>query len=113
MLTMPAACSASGISLPARAILSDGTGSRVNPVASVRFFWFIVGTSHGFSEKLGNVPKFPKYLGIFRKLKRIFGKLWKTLGKFGNAILGDIPASEELLRVILATEQGTSWTDVH
>jgi hypothetical protein len=72
-----------------------------------------IGNSHNFSEILGNVPKFQKYLGTF-------GNFWELLGKIGNLWerdLGDIPASEEtvteLRRVILATEQGISRTDVH
>ncbi len=58
--------------------------------------------------------------GKFWETSGIFGKLWETLGNFGKLRerdLGDIPASEEtvteLWRVILATEQGTSRTDVY
>jgi hypothetical protein len=39
----------------------------------------VIENFHGFSEKLGNVPKLYETLGIL-------GKLWETLGNFGNVI---------------------------
>jgi hypothetical protein len=67
----------------------------------------INGNSHKFSEFLGNIPKFQNHLGNFGKFWEILG----ILGSFWERVLGDIPASEEIVtelrRVILATEQGS------
>jgi hypothetical protein len=67
-----------------------------------------IGICHEFSEILGNVPKFPKYLVNLG----IFGENWEMLVKIGETWetwehnLGDISALEktvtELCRVILS-----------